>query len=79
VASILNTLQIMIFNMIYQARAIQLTDEENHRTDTDYEDSLIVKLFVFQFINSYTSFFFLAFIAQVSSNALYYALMIFLK
>jgi hypothetical protein len=36
---------------------------ENHRTDTLYEDALIVKLFVFQFINSYSSFFFLAFIA----------------
>jgi hypothetical protein len=37
---------------------------ENHRTDTQYEDSLILKQFVFQFVNSYASFFFLAFIAQ---------------
>lgn len=63
VASVLNTVQIMVFNAIYQVVATKLTDVENHRTDTAYEDSLIVKLFVFQFINSYASFFFLAFIA----------------
>ena len=40
-----------------------MTDAENHRTDTLFEDALIVKMFVFQFINSYSSFFFLAFIA----------------
>lgn len=64
VASILNTIQITLFNMIYQNMAISLTNAENLRTDTQYEDSMIVKLFVFQFINSYASFFFLAFIAQ---------------
>jgi hypothetical protein len=31
---------------------------------SDYEDAMILKLFVFQFINSYASFFFLAFIAS---------------
>lgn len=36
---------------------------ENHRTDSQYEDALIIKLFVFQFINSYATFFFLAFVA----------------
>lgn len=63
IASIINTIQIQIFNYIYQKVARSLTDMENHRVDTAYEDSLIVKLFVFQFINSYASFFFLAFIA----------------
>eukprot|EP01040_Poterioochromonas_malhamensis_P012080 gene12080-13202_t len=64
IASILNTVQITIFNMIYQNMAIRLTDAENLRTATQYEDSLIIKLFVFQFINSYASFFFLAFVAE---------------
>jgi hypothetical protein len=63
IASVLNTIQIMVFNAIYQLVATKLTDLENHRTDTAYEDSLIVKLFIFQFINSYASFFFLAFVA----------------
>ncbi len=28
-------------------------------TDTTFEDSMIAKLFMFQFVNSYTSFFYL--------------------
>eukprot|EP01034_Spumella_vulgaris_P029475 gene29475-36537_t len=48
VASILNTVQITIFNMIYQVIAVKLTNAENHRTDTQYEDSMIIKLFSFQ-------------------------------
>ena len=64
VASILNTVQITVINTIYQIIAVALTNAENHRTDTQYEDAMIVKLFLFQFINSYASFFFLAFIAM---------------
>lgn len=63
VASVLNTIQIQVINMIYQVVAVKLTNRENHKTDTEYEDAMISKLFVFQFINSYSSFFFLAFIA----------------
>ncbi len=63
IASILNSVQITVFNMIYQVVVEKLTEQENHRTDTMFEDSLISKVFVFQFVNSYASFFFLAFIA----------------
>lgn len=63
IASVLNTVQITVFNYIYRDIVVKLTDYENPRTDTIYEDSLIMKLFVFQFVNSYASFFFLAFIA----------------
>jgi hypothetical protein len=61
-ASLLNSLQITIFNSIYGEVAIQLTDYENHRTDTKYEDSLIAKTFLFQFVNSYASLFYIAFV-----------------
>lgn len=64
VASILNAVQIQVFNMIYQFMANKLTAAENHKTDTAFEDSMITKTFLFQFINSYSSFFFLAFIAS---------------
>ena len=60
-ASILNSIQITVFNIIYSDVAIQLTDYENHRTDTKYEDSLIAKTFLFQFVNSYASLFYIAF------------------
>lgn len=63
-ASVINTVQIQIFNIIYQYLVRSLTDLENHRTDTQYADSVIIKIFLFQFVNSYASFFYLAFIAS---------------
>ena len=63
VASALTTALILTMNTIYQVIAKKLTDHENHRTDTQYEDALSAKIFVFQFLNSYASFFFLAFAA----------------
>jgi hypothetical protein len=42
---------IQVLNAVYSLVAIQLTEYENHRTDTEYEDFLIGKTFVFQFIN----------------------------
>lgn len=33
-----------------------------NRTDTEFDDALIAKLFAFSFINSYASLFFIAFI-----------------
>ena len=62
-ASILNSIVIQLFTYAYNAVAVKLTDAENHRTDTLYEDSIIVKTFVFTFINAYSSFFFIAFVA----------------
>lgn len=39
-------------------------DFENHRTSTEYEDSLVTKLFCFTFCNSYGGFIYLAFIGE---------------
>ena len=44
--------------------AIQLNDWENHRTDSSYEANMITKAFVFQFINSYGSCFYIAFLKE---------------
>ena len=35
---------------------------ELHRTTTEYEDSFTFKMYLFQFINFYTSIFYIAFI-----------------
>ena len=64
VASILNSIQIIVLNMLYRSVVTFLNNQENHRTDTQYEDSLIIKMFFFSFINNYSSFFFIAFIAS---------------
>ena len=39
-----------------------MNDFENHRTDTEYEDALIAKTFIFQFVNSFASMFYIGFI-----------------
>ena len=63
IASIINVVQIQILTLIYDFVAFKLTDLENQRNDVVYEDSMIVKLFLFQFVNNYSSFYYLAFIA----------------
>lgn len=64
VVSAVNAIQIQLCNMSYSWVAGELTRHENYRTETEHEDALILKLFMFQFVNSYASFFFLAFIAK---------------
>ena len=44
------TLQVM--NIVYFKIAKWLNDKENHRTETEHEDQLIIKTFLFQFFNS---------------------------
>ena len=46
---------------IYRKIAINLTVWENHRTKTEYDDSLILKLFAFEFVNNYGNLFYLAY------------------
>ncbi|XP_067842783.1 anoctamin-7-like [Heptranchias perlo] len=62
VSSLLNALSIAILNKVYQIIAVKMTDWENYRTQTDYNDALIIKLFAFQFANSYSSLFYIAFL-----------------
>jgi len=64
-ASVSNAIEIQVANIAYSYLAYALNDRENHRTETQYEDALITKTFVFQFINSYASFFYVAFFAEV--------------
>ncbi|CAN0077413.1 unnamed protein product [Scytosiphon promiscuus] len=64
ITSIINSVQIQILNSVYKKVAVALTDFENHRTSTEYEDSLVAKLFCFTFCNSYGGFVYLAFIGE---------------
>ncbi|XP_065066302.1 anoctamin-4-like isoform X2 [Rhopilema esculentum] len=60
-AACINLLVINILKFVYQRVAVMLTDWENPRTQTDYEDSFTVKMFWFQFVNTYASVFYVAF------------------
>jgi hypothetical protein len=62
IVSVINAIQIAILNDWFSGTAIKLTNSENHRTDTQYADSLIIKLFCFSFVNSYAPLFYIAFI-----------------
>lgn len=42
--------------------AIGLFSLELHRTPTDFEDNFISKMYLFQFVNFYTSLFYIAFV-----------------
>ncbi|XP_030072826.1 anoctamin-6 isoform X1 [Microcaecilia unicolor] len=60
-ASFISFVIIMILNMVYEHMAILITDFELPRTQTDYENSLTTKMFLFQFVNYYSSCFYIAF------------------
>ena len=48
-------------NQVYERLATYLTSWELHRTTTEYEDSFTFKMYLFQFINFYSSIFYIAF------------------
>ncbi|KAM3859002.1 anoctamin-6 [Diretmus argenteus] len=60
-ASIISFVVIMILNILYEKVAIWITDFELPRTKTEYENSLTLKMFLFQFVNYYSSCFYIAF------------------
>ncbi|KAM8973260.1 anoctamin-6 [Pelodytes ibericus] len=60
-ASIISFIIIMLLNVLYEKVAIMITDFELPRTKTEYENSLTTKMFLFQFVNYYSSCFYIAF------------------
>ena len=67
---ICNSIFILISNALYARIARRLNDWENHRTETEYTDALVIKTFAFQFVNSYASLFYIAFIKAAELNVL---------
>lgn len=64
IAGAVNSVMIIVNTMWYTNVARKLNDAENHRTDTIYEDNLIMKSFLFQFVNTYFALIFIAFIKE---------------
>uniref|UniRef100_A0A4X2JUK7 Anoctamin n=1 Tax=Vombatus ursinus TaxID=29139 RepID=A0A4X2JUK7_VOMUR len=60
-ASCLNFVIIMILNFLYEKIAVWITDMEIPRTHLEYENRLTMKMFLFQFVNYYSSCFYVAF------------------
>ncbi|BFZ09443.1 hypothetical protein BsWGS_12480 [Bradybaena similaris] len=60
-ASLINLICIIILGKVYQIIAEVLTNFETHRTLTEWEDSFTLKMFLFQFVNHFSSLFYIAF------------------
>eukprot|EP00054_Salpingoeca_dolichothecata_P028843 m.222330 g.222330 ORF g.222330 m.222330 type:complete len:1024 (-) comp26328_c2_seq1:26-3097(-) len=60
-APMLNLIGIMFMSYVYDFLAQTLTDWENHKRQSDYEAHLCFKIFLFQFVNYYSSLFYVAF------------------
>ena len=70
-SSALNLVIIQSFGMIYELITALLNDYENHRTEAEAENSLVIKNFIFQFLNNYFMLFYIAFLRdwlQASSD-----------
>eukprot|EP01034_Spumella_vulgaris_P022487 gene22487-28615_t len=52
---------IQVSSFLFKLLAIWLNNNENHRTDTQYEDSLVVKILTFEMFNSFGACVFTAF------------------
>ena len=59
---LINLIVITILNYFYNYLAVFLTDMEFKRTQTEYDDSLALKIYLFQFVNYYSSLFYIAFV-----------------
>ncbi|XP_063869626.1 anoctamin-7-like isoform X3 [Scylla paramamosain] len=59
--AVVNFIIIMCMGRVYEKLAFRLTTWEMHRTQTDFEDNLTFKVFIFQFVNFYSSIFYIAF------------------
>jgi len=55
---------IQFWNFVYGKVGAGLNEYENHKTDSEFENALIAKSFMFKFINSYNSLFYVAFFKQ---------------
>ncbi|KAL7831102.1 hypothetical protein SRHO_G00306040 [Serrasalmus rhombeus] len=60
-ASCINFVIILILNFLYEYVAIWITDMEIPKTHLEYENKLTTKMFMFQFVNYYSSCFYVAF------------------
>lgn len=65
--SVLSLIGIYILKLVYDRLAIKMTDLEDHRTQLDYDNSLTLKLYLLQFVNYYSSVFYIAFIQGTTS------------
>jgi hypothetical protein len=60
-AAIMNLVFIKILSFVYVKLAVILTNWENPRTKSEYQNALTFKMYFFEFVNTYSSLFYIAF------------------
>lgn len=63
---VMNSLFIGILNQVYRVIAQRTTKWENHRTKSEFVNNLVIKLFIFNFVNNYGNLIYLAYFRSVS-------------
>jgi len=58
---IINSIQIQVFNFLYNKLAYALNEFEQHRLVEDYYNHLVIKRVIFMVVNSFNSLFYMAF------------------
>jgi hypothetical protein len=61
----LNLTIIAVYGAMFEALADWLTEWENHRTQSEYDNSRVGKNFLFQFVNNYFVLFYIAYLREV--------------
>ncbi|XP_046553360.1 anoctamin-4-like [Haliotis rubra] len=56
-SSFINAISITLLGKLYKRLAVRLNEKENHKSQSKHDDALIMKLFAFEFANSYSSCF----------------------
>ncbi|XP_064410977.1 anoctamin-10 isoform X2 [Latimeria chalumnae] len=64
VPSIIYAVVIEIMNWLYKYAAECLTQWENHRLESSYQNHLVLKVLVFNFLNCFASLFYIAFVLR---------------
>ncbi|XP_056290379.1 anoctamin-10 [Pseudoliparis swirei] len=64
IPSVIYAVVIEVMNLIYRYAAEFLTEWENHRLESSYQNHLVLKVLVFNFFNCFASLFYIAFVMQ---------------
>uniref|UniRef100_A0A8D3C0U3 Anoctamin n=1 Tax=Scophthalmus maximus TaxID=52904 RepID=A0A8D3C0U3_SCOMX len=64
IPSVIYAVVIEVMNLIYRYAAEFLTEWENHRLESSYQNHLVLKVLVFNFFNCFASLFYIAFAMQ---------------
>ncbi|KAI7695336.1 Anoctamin-4 [Sarcoptes scabiei] len=68
-AATINLILIMMLSILYKRLACWLTEMEMPRTQNEFDNSLTLKMYLFEFVNYYSSLFYIAFFKGMFSKS----------